>query len=221
MELTNEFRVPVGIDEAWELLTDVQRVAPCVPGAALTDVVGDEYRGIVKIKVGPVTVRYRGTAKFESLDQDTHTFVLVGSGKEAQGQGKFRATVRAELSSDSAETRVGLHTDLEISGRVAQFGRGVIADVADAIIGQFVTSLEELLLGDPAGERDEPVLQQTGAAVADAPSTGPHDEVAGIDVLGIARDSVGGRLRTTAVGAAVVAMIVVLLALVVRRSAAG
>ena len=104
MELVNEFRVDAPVDRAWRLLTDLERVAPCLPGATLTDVSDEAYRGTVRIKVGPVTVRYRGVARFEQLDTDSHVAILVAEGREAQGQGRFRAVLRAELTADGGSS---------------------------------------------------------------------------------------------------------------------
>ena len=131
MELVNEFRVPVSVDEAWEVLTDVERVAPCIPGAQLLSVDGDEFTGAVKVKVGPITVQYKGKASFEEKDASARRAVIIADGKETRGQGHAAAIVTAELKDEGDRTSCVLTTDLSISGKAAQFGRGVLADVAD------------------------------------------------------------------------------------------
>ncbi|HEV7865048.1 MAG TPA: SRPBCC family protein, partial [Acidimicrobiia bacterium] len=130
MELSNEFVVPVAVDEAWGLLTDVERIAPCMPGAELQEIDGDEYRGIVKVKVGPITAQYKGKATFVEKDDGAHKAVLRAEGRDTRGQGNANATITATLVSEGEGTRVKVVTDLAITGRAAQFGRGVMADVS-------------------------------------------------------------------------------------------
>ncbi|MEO7571050.1 MAG: SRPBCC family protein [Acidimicrobiales bacterium] len=155
MELTNEFRVALPVERAWAVLTDVERIAPCLPGAQLQEIEGDEYRGIVKIKVGPITAQYKGKATFVSQDVDTHVAVLRAEGRETRGQGNANATITATLTPDDGGTSVSVVTDLTVTGRVAQFGRGVLADVSAKLLDQFVANLEKTVLVDepaaPAG----------------------------------------------------------------------
>lgn len=146
MELTNAFTVALHPDEAWAVLTDVERIAPCMPGAELQEVEGDEYRGIVKVKVGPITARYKGTATFESRDQTNGRLVLRAEGREARGQGNASARIVVTLAPDGEGTRVSLSTDLTITGKVSQLGRGVLADVSTRLLTQFVESLESEVL---------------------------------------------------------------------------
>src|ERR1700761_5263540 len=121
MDLTHDFEVPLSIDEAWSVLTDLERVAPCLPGAKLDEIEGEEYRGRVKIKVGPITVEYKGTATFLERVADTHVAVLRAQGRETKGQGSAAATVTATLSAAGTDnTKVNVLTVLDISGRVAQ-----------------------------------------------------------------------------------------------------
>ncbi|MGH9245580.1 MAG: SRPBCC family protein [Acidimicrobiales bacterium] len=152
MELTNEFRVPVAIDEAWGVLTDVERIAPCMPGAQLQEVEGDEYRGVVKVKVGPITAQYKGAARFLEQDKDAHRAVLRAEGRETRGQGNANATITATLEPDGDGTSVRVVTDLTVTGRVAQFGRGVMADVSAKLLDQFVDCLEHRVLGGDESE---------------------------------------------------------------------
>jgi carbon monoxide dehydrogenase subunit G len=146
MELSNQFRVSVPVEEAWSVLTDIERIAPCMPGAELQEVEGDEYRGIVKVKVGPITAQYRGSARFVERDDSAHRAVLRAEGRDTRGQGNASATVTALLSGDGDGTTVTIDTDLSVTGKVAQFGRGVLADVSNKLLHQFVTRLEEDVL---------------------------------------------------------------------------
>ncbi|MGK2949320.1 MAG: SRPBCC domain-containing protein [Acidimicrobiales bacterium] len=153
MELTNDFRVALPVDRAWAVLTDLERIAPCMPGAQLQEVEGDEYRGIVKIKVGPITAQYKGKATFLEQDTANHKAVLRAEGRETRGQGNANATITATLTPDGDGTAVSVVTDLTVTGRVAQFGRGVLADVSAKLLGQFVDCLETTVLADePAAE---------------------------------------------------------------------
>jgi uncharacterized protein len=150
VELNNEFRVAVPAARTWEVLTDVERVAPCLPGATLLSVDGDEFTGAVKVKVGPITVSYKGEAAFQEKDAAARRVVLKASGKETRGNGSAAALVTAQLKDEGDATSVVISTDLSISGKAAQFGRGVLADVATNLIGQFAKSLEASVLGDSA-----------------------------------------------------------------------
>jgi len=152
MELTNEFRVTAPVDRVWEVLTDVEQIAPCLPGAELQEVDGDEYRGVVKVKVGPITAQYKGAAHFLEQDVEAHRAVLRAEGRETRGQGNASATITAQLEPDGDGTRVSVVTDLMITGRVAQFGRGVMADVSTKLLAQFAASLEQLLQGGPIAD---------------------------------------------------------------------
>lgn len=153
MELTNDFRVALPLERAWAVLTDVERIAPCLPGAQLQEVEGDEYRGIVKVKVGPITAQYKGKATFVSQDAERHVAVLRAEGRETRGQGNANATITATLTPDASGTAVSVATDLAVTGRVAQFGRSVLADVSAKLLDQFVDNLEKTVLVD------EPVVE--------------------------------------------------------------
>jgi carbon monoxide dehydrogenase subunit G len=148
MQLTNEFVVPRGIDETWAVLTDVERIAPAMPGAELTGVTGGKYSGKVKIKVGPVTAAYAGVASFREQDAVNHHLVLDATGKESNGRGRAAAVVTADLVPDGAATRVTVTTDLTISGPLAQFGRGAIGEVSTRLLNQFVANLKDSVLAD-------------------------------------------------------------------------
>src|SRR3954454_8729234 len=166
MELTNEFRVAVPQSEAWTLLTDVERIAPCMPGAELQEIEGDEYRGIVKVKVGPITAQYKGKATFVERDEAGGKAVLRAEGRDTRGQGNANATITAELVEDGDGTRVTVTTDLTVTGRVAQFGRGVLADVSGKLLGQFVDCLEDKILGGPVPAGGSAAAAVPGAAAS-------------------------------------------------------
>ena len=173
MELTNEFTVPVGLDRAWEVLNDVELIAPCLPGAQLQEIEGDEYRGIVKVKVGPITAQYKGAAVFETRDRDGGKLVIKAEGRDTRGQGSASALITVTMSETSGSTHVTVDSDVTIKGKVAQFGRGMIADVSAKLLTQFVECLEGKLEAPPAGSAP-PEAAPVGAApvapVVDAPA---------------------------------------------------
>jgi len=150
MELVNDFTVNVPVDEAWDTLTDVERIAPCLPGAQLQEVEGDVYRGIVKVKVGPILAQFKGQATFVEKDESNHKAVLKAEGRDTTGKGNASALITAllEPQGDSL-TKVTVATDLTITGKVAQFGRGALADVSTKLLGQFVDQLESTVLNQP------------------------------------------------------------------------
>lgn len=156
MELHHAFTVPVPVDEAWRALLDIERVAPCMPGASVDDYDGKTVTGSVKVRVGPITVTYRGTAVFEEQDESAHRMVLIASGRETRGQGTARATVTGTLTGQDGGTAVSVRTDLAVTGRPAQFGRGVLGEVGDRLVGQFARCLAERL--GERGAAPEPVL---------------------------------------------------------------
>ena len=170
MELTNEFRVAVPAAKTWDFLTDVERVAPCLPGATMVSVDGDEFTGAVKVKVGPITVSYKGEAAFVEKDTAAQRMVLKANGKETRGNGNAAAVVTAQLKDEGDATNVVITTDLTISGKAAQFGRGVLSDVGTNLIGQFAKSLEADLLGGSATRAQTrcATSQPMAAAAADA-----------------------------------------------------
>jgi carbon monoxide dehydrogenase subunit G len=220
MELDNEFDVGVPIDQAWAILTDLERIAPCMPGAQLQEVEGDEYRGIVKVKVGPITAQYKGTATFVELDESTHTAKISATGRDTRGQGNASAAVVATLEDRGDSTHVSVLTDLTVTGKVAQFGRGVLADVSGKLMDQFVSSLEETVLADldtsPAAPGDDGAAQDdaagsreagepastSGVRTIDAPEAEPVDLVgaAGSSVLKRVLPALGALIAVLAFG---------------------
>ena len=209
MKLENEFRVDLPVEEAWRVLLDVERIAPCMPGAQLQEVEGDEYRGIVKVKVGPITAQYKGVARITDSDDTNHRAVIRAEGRDTRGQGNASASATAVLQPDGDGTRVSIDSDVTITGKVAQFGRGVIADVSAKLLDQFVACLEREVLssaGDPPASND--VAEGGEARTIDAPEAEPVDllRTAGAPVL----------KRVVPVAAAVVIVIVVVLILLLR-----
>jgi carbon monoxide dehydrogenase subunit G len=172
MRLENEFEVDADIQRAWLLLTDLEQVMPCIPGASLTGHDGDSYRGSVKIKVGPIQANLQGTAHFESRDDAAHDAVIRAVGKDSKGSASVDTSIHARLEQvTDQQTRVVLDTDLDISGRMAQFGRGAIADVGTRILNQFAANIGQKL----AAEKDAPsgatAAPTNGAATQAGPTT--------------------------------------------------
>ena len=146
MKLENEFTVNTSIEEAWEAMLDLEKVTPCLPGAQLTEQVGDEYKGEMTVKMGPVTAKYNGTVKVEEADESEHRAVIKADGKDARGQGTASATITSTLHDEGNDTvRVHVETDMQITGRVAQFGGGMHQEVAEKIMGRFSDCLEKNL----------------------------------------------------------------------------
>jgi carbon monoxide dehydrogenase subunit G len=168
MELEHSFTVPVPVDQAWDVLLDVEQVAPCMPGATLDSVDGDEIKGRMKVKVGPISITYAGTARFTERNRDAGVVTLEGAGKETRGSGTAAATIRSELHGQDGQTEVTVHTSLNVTGRPAQFGRGVMADISAKLIGIFANNLAEMLAtGDGSAVEPavpEPAVQATAQA---------------------------------------------------------
>tara|TARA_B100000902_G_scaffold143232_1_gene140703 strand:+ start:2708 stop:3325 length:618 start_codon:yes stop_codon:yes gene_type:complete len=151
MELNNEIDVNAPIQEVWEAFNTPERIAPCLPGAELQEVDGNNFNGLVKIKVGPITAQYKGTASYLEKDEDAQKVVIKGDGRDTRGAGNASATITAQLSEVSSDvTNVNVRTELTITGKVAQFGRGAISDVSGKLMTQFAQNLEKLL-ETPAG----------------------------------------------------------------------
>ncbi len=172
MELNSEFEVDRPIDQTWELLTDVERIAPCLPGAQLEEIEGDEFRGSVKVKVGPITANYKGKATFIEKDDVAHRAVLRAEGRDAR-QGNANATITAQLVAAGSGTKVTVTTDLAVTGKVAQFGRGVMAEVSEKLLAQFVKNLEAKVLSQtgPGAETTPTAVSASAAPSATAAAT--------------------------------------------------
>jgi carbon monoxide dehydrogenase subunit G len=162
MELEHSFTVPVPADQAWDVLLDVERVAPCMPGATIDSVEGDEIKGRIKVKLGPVSMTYAGTAQITERDPDAGVVTLEASGKETRGAGTAAATIRSELHDQGGQTEVTVHTSLNVTGRPAQFGRGMMADVSAKLIGVFASNLAAML-ATGNGSAPEPAVPEPAA----------------------------------------------------------
>jgi uncharacterized protein len=204
MELEHSFTVPVPPDQAWDVLLDVERVAQCLPGASLDSVEGDEIKGRIKVKLGPISMTYAGTARFTERNRDAGVVILEASGKETRGSGTAAATIRSELHGDGNQTEVTVHTSLNVTGKPAQFGRGVMADVSAKLIGVFASNLANMLASGSGADQEptapDPAVQATdhvdtattapAASTASATTSPPASEqslnllsVAGLPVL--------------------------------------
>jgi carbon monoxide dehydrogenase subunit G len=237
MELEHSFTVPVPADQAWDVLLDVDRVAPCMPGATLDSVDGDEIKGKIKVKLGPVSMTYAGTAQFTERNRDAGVVVLKASGKETRGSGTAAATVRSELHDRGDETEVTVHTSLNVTGRPAQLGRGLMSDVSAKLIGIFATNLADMLAAgngsnskeagasgptepEPAAEPAatthlRPVADSNGTAAASAapaPATGEDS----LNLLSVASLPVLKRIAAPAV-----ALVAVLATVLIWRRRRG
>jgi carbon monoxide dehydrogenase subunit G len=166
-KLLNEFTVNRSIDHAWNVLTDVERIAPCLPGAQLQEIEGDVFRGVVKVKLGPIATAFKGQATFVERDDTNHRAVLKGEGRDTGGKGNADALITAQLEAVSAHsTKVVVTTELHITGKVAQFGRGIMGDVSEKLMGQFANNLNSML--DAEADTPEEAAQAAAEAVAHA-----------------------------------------------------
>ena len=197
MKIANQFTVSAPIEQAWDVLCDLEQVIPLMPGAQLIGHEGEDYLGKVKVKVGPVTSEFSGKVRFVEQDRDQHRAVIDGKGKEARGTGNAAATVTAQLHEDGQKTRVTVDTDLKIVGKLAQFGSGMLQQVSEKLLGQFVESLEAKLASTAgaasSGVSESPEVPATAAApgapngqVAGPRHAAPEAEPAPIDLLELA-----------------------------------
>ena len=209
MDLNHEFIVNVPVNDAWLILTDLERIAPCLPGAQLTEVEGDIYRGQVKIKVGPIVAQFKGQASFVTRDDAAHTASLKGEGRDTTGKGTASAIITAQLTSVTpTSTKCTVVTNLTISGKVAQFGRGALADVSDKLLAQFSENLNQLITSAPA-TTSAPAATTTAQTTTASPEIRKIEsaEVAPLDLLGTA----GAPILKRAIPV-VIALIVVVIA---------
>jgi carbon monoxide dehydrogenase subunit G len=218
MEIADSFRVSTPIADTWKVLLDIEGIAPCLPGAQLQEIEGDEYRGIVKVKVGPITAQYKGTATLAEVDEPGRRIVIDASGRDTRGQGNAKASIVVTMLEDGDGTRVEVVTDLAITGKVAQFGRGVLVDVSSKLMGQFVENLERDVLATQDSTPEAPPAAEAPAAPAAedvaaraAEGAGPPTELRRIDskeaepidLLEMAGGSPAARLVPLAIGAVV------------------
>jgi carbon monoxide dehydrogenase subunit G len=173
--MENEFTVEAPVEQAWETLLDLERITPCLPGAALEEESGDEYKGTMTIRLGPVTQKYNGTVSFEETDEESRRAVLKADGKDARGQGTASATITSTLTEEEGGTKVHVETDMHLTGRAAQFGRGVQQEVATKLINQFAECLEKEIMGE--NTREEPEQPESAEEPEEAVSAnGSADE---------------------------------------------
>ncbi len=177
MDLNHQFTVAVPVEDAWRILTDVERIAPCLPGAQLLEIEGETYRGVVKVKVGPIQAQFKGQAIFIERNDMAHKVVLKGEGRDTTGKGNAAAVITAEMTAvDATSTSVTVNTDLSVTGKVAQFGRGAMADISDKLLAAFVVNLNTLIAEQPA----------TAAPASTEPAPAPTDGVRTIESAEVA-----------------------------------
>ena len=196
MDFSESFRVDAALEDVWELMTDVERIAPCLPGAQLQEIDGEDYHGIVKVKVGPITSQYKGTARFEQVDEAEHKIVLTAQGRDTKGAGNASAKIGVSLeddaTGDSPATQVMVDVHLDLKGKVAQFGRGVLADVSGKIMAKFAENLSEMIAaghseagnGETAGSSESAGSDEEAVDLLEV--TGSRRVKAGIAVVGAA-----------------------------------
>lgn len=207
MDLNHEFTVPVPVADAWQILTDVERIAPCLPGAKLEESNGDTYSGFVKVKVGPIQAQFKGQASFVERNDTAYKAVLKGEGRDTTGKGNASALITAQLTEESAtSTKVTVTTDLNITGKVAQFGRGAMADISNKLLDQFVANLNGLIA---AGHSAETPASDDAASASSTPATpatpAASQEVEALDLLSVSSGAILKRaLPVVAVVAAVI-----------------
>jgi len=223
MELNNDFEVAAPLDDVWAVLTDVERIAPCLPGAQLQEIEGDEFRGVVKVKVGPITAQYKGAASFIERDDAGYRAVLRAEGRDTRGAGNASADITATLEATDAGTKVMVTTELTVTGKVAQFGRGVMADVSKKLMGQFAGNLSELVASSEALADPVAAVRDAEDATKDPAAGGSTSEdrsavravdgpsVEAVDLLDAAGASVLKRLVPTLLVVAVVIFAILLL----------
>lgn len=197
MEFVNEFTVPTDIDTTWKTLLDLEKVAPCLPGATLEEVDGDVYTGRVKVKVGPITVSYRGTAELVDVDEEAKSARIDAKGKETRGAGTADADVTAKLTETDEGTLVHVVTDLTVTGKPAQFGRGVMGEVGTKIIGQFAERLEALVLSDDPDAVPSEAAAATGDGAGPAAASGGEAAASGAASAGASATSEAGAPAAT------------------------
>ena len=179
MKIANQFTVGAPIEQAWDVLCDLEQVIPLMPGAQLTGNEGDDYLGKVKVKIGPVTSEFSGKVRFVEQDRDQHRAVIDAKGKESRGTGNAAATVTARLDEDGERTSVTVDTDLKIVGKLAQFGSGMLQQVSEKLLGQFVESLEAKLAAENAPAPASPESPESAASPATNAAPGSPTAAAG------------------------------------------
>ena len=205
MKLNNEFTVDVPVEDVWNVLLDLERITPCLPGASLTEETGErEYDGAMKVKLGPVTQQYKGTVKIQEADESAHRAVLRADGKDARGQGTASATIVSTLHDEgNGSTRVNVETDMQITGRAAQFGQGIQQQVSEKLLARFADCLEEEIVngGAARGADVSGAAPSANGASGDGQTGGAQqggrqqEDVVALDLGEASRDAVMGRIK--------------------------
>lgn len=208
MKIENLFTIDAPVQEAWVLLTDIPGIAPCLPGANLSGEEAGVYSGAVKIKVGPVTAEYRGTAEFVERDDDHFRAVIDSKGRDSRGAGNAQALITAEMKELGGQTQVHISTDLKITGKVAQFGRGVMQDVSEKLLAQFAQCLAAKLEGTDTLEAIASKSAELGSPEAHHTTEGDGEA---LDLLDVAGGAVFKRLIPAAIIVAIVAVALIVL----------
>jgi carbon monoxide dehydrogenase subunit G len=206
MQLNSTFKVPVPVDEAWRVMLDYPRLARCMPGATVTEVQGDDVLGRVKVKLGPVSVSYHGKVTFTEKDEALHRVVLSAAGREVRGSGTASAHVTAVMTDAGRATEVNVSTDLNITGRPAQFGRSVVTEVSERLIGQFAENLAREL---ESGQAVPAVQAGTWAQAAPVPARSDAPAGDSLDLLGLVSGPIIKRLAPVAATLAAVSLIAI------------
>ncbi len=224
MKLENEFTVPASLEQAWQVLLDVERVAPCLPGAAIEGTDGDAHKGTMTIKIGPIKTQYSGTVRIEEADEAAHRAVMRAQARDSRGQGTAAATITSTMEEVEDGTRVHVETDLRVTGPAAQFGRGVMQDVSAKLMGRFADCLAEEMAGasatgvasgETAGERPEPPPGPAGDSAEEA-ARAPEPRRTE-DVLDLGAASRGALLKRVGPVAAGLVLLIVWLGIRRRR----
>lgn len=211
MKFENSFEIAVPPATAWETLTDIERVSPCLPGAELLEIRDNQFHGLITLRFGPITAAYTGTARFDEIDEGARRVVIMASGRDRHGQGTAKARIEAQLTETDVGTRVDMSQDVELTGKAAQFGRGVLPDISREILGQFADNLSRTALG---GEPQEAGANGT-QATATAGDGGVRSEPASVDAAAMAYRIASRRVREKPVIPTVIGA-VILLAIVLR-----
>jgi carbon monoxide dehydrogenase subunit G len=232
VRLDHEFTVPAPPEQVWKAVTDPESVAPCMPGATLTKVDGETFTGTVKVKLGPISLLYKGSGEFLETDEKARKIVIKASGKDARGSGTAAATVTVTLAEDNGTTKGSVSTDLNVTGRPAQFGRGMISEVGGKILDQFATNLADRLggAGQPETAPEKPAAAPAKAAEEpgkageepakpklEAVPPAPRKEAEAIDLFDYAGSSIAKRLGPVVAGVAALFVVVAIIRAIRRR----
>ena len=224
MRIENQFTVNAPVQQAWGAMLDLERVAPCLPGASIEEAAGEEYQGTMAVKLGPISARYRGTVRIEEADEENYRMVLRADGKETRGQGTASATITSTMNEENDATRVHVETDMEVTGWVAQFGPGIMQDVATELIDRFSACVEREIVEEGAEEEPEreaaSAERSSGASAQEEPETLkiPPRETQPLDLGDVSREAVVKRAVPAVAGLVGLGLVALLIRLVRRPS---